>query len=145
LSIQKFTTNRSGNDRGEWNPAPLRLGGEESMPDHHGIVTDTNTTCRLTVSCLNKCRISTVVEGEMDPSSASAEQSIGAKRKRTPIADSTLPPLTVVANGSAHPQINYLAKVRPERLKIIEGDAETFSDVLAMIDDYEGKLFTSVC
>jgi hypothetical protein len=35
-------------------------------------------------------------------------------------------------------QINYLVKARSERLRLIEGDAETFGDVLGMIDDYEG-------
>jgi hypothetical protein len=35
-------------------------------------------------------------------------------------------------------QINYLVKARSERLRLIEGDAETFGDVLGMVDDYEG-------
>jgi len=37
-------------------------------------------------------------------------------------------------------QINYLVKARNDKMKLIEGDSETFSDVLNLIDDYEGKL-----
>jgi hypothetical protein len=39
------------------------------------------------------------------------------------------------------PQINYLVKASGEfeRLRLIEGDPETFRDVLGMIDDYEGR------
>ena len=37
-------------------------------------------------------------------------------------------------------QINYLAKAVNEKLRLIEGDSETFGDVLSLIDDYEGKL-----
>jgi hypothetical protein len=35
-------------------------------------------------------------------------------------------------------QINYLVRAKAERLGLIEGDGETFGDVLGMIDDYEG-------
>ena len=35
-------------------------------------------------------------------------------------------------------QINYLMKAKSERLRLIEGDSDTFADVLGMIDDYEG-------
>lgn len=35
-------------------------------------------------------------------------------------------------------QINYLIKARSEKLRLIEGDSETFADMLGMIDDYEG-------
>ena len=65
-----------------------------------------------------------------------------AKRKRTPIADSAPPPppgLHPTSNASNVTQINYLVKVRGEKLRLIEGDAETFGDVLGMIDDYEGS------
>lgn len=72
----------------------------------------------------------------MDQMNQSVEQSLGVKRKRTPIADSA-PSLANVANGTVTPQINYLVKARQEKLGIIEGDAETFSEVLGMIDDYE--------
>jgi hypothetical protein len=30
-------------------------------------------------------------------------------------------------------------KARSDRMKLVEGDSETFGDVLALIDDYEGK------
>jgi hypothetical protein len=55
------------------------------------------------------------------------------KRKRSP--DDIGP-----ARVGGHPvtQINYLVKARPERLRLIEGDAESFGEVLGMIDDYEG-------
>ncbi|POS86095.1 hypothetical protein EPUL_004440 [Erysiphe pulchra] len=36
--------------------------------------------------------------------------------------------------------INYMTKARSERLRLMEGDNETFSDVLGLIDDYEGVL-----
>ena len=74
----------------------------------------------------------------MEQPNSSTELFAGAKRKRTPLADS-LPTLGVVANGS-NPPINYLIKAGPDRLGLIDGDAETFADVLAMIDDYEGKI-----
>lgn len=61
-----------------------------------------------------------------------------AKRKRTPIPDSAAPPPSIHANPSNVTQINYLAKARSEKLRLIEGDSETFGDVLGMIDDYEG-------
>lgn len=35
-------------------------------------------------------------------------------------------------------QITYLVKAKPEKLRLIEGDGETFGEILAMIDDYEG-------
>jgi hypothetical protein len=35
-------------------------------------------------------------------------------------------------------QINYLVRVKGGRLRLVEGDNETFGDVLGMIDDYEG-------
>lgn len=70
----------------------------------------------------------------MEQSNSVSEQLIGAKRKRTPIPESG----TLQLNGGNGTQINYLAKARTEKLKIIEGDSETFGDVLGMIDDYEG-------
>ena len=60
----------------------------------------------------------------------------GVKRKRTPIDEAArIPHPPVPANVT---QINYLTKASGERLRLIEGDAETFADVLGMIDDYEG-------
>jgi hypothetical protein len=69
----------------------------------------------------------------------------GLKRKRSPVdevparhghgpASSATPSVTA---------INYLVKARgdQERLRLIEGDAETFKDVLSAIDDYEGTHF----
>jgi len=38
-------------------------------------------------------------------------------------------------------QINYLVKSRMDKMKLIEGDSETFGDVLALIDDYEGRRY----
>lgn len=62
------------------------------------------------------------------------------KRKRSPVDDTGAasrqipnPPM-----GHGMTQINYLMKARGERLRLIEGDSETFADVLGMIDDYEG-------
>jgi hypothetical protein len=70
------------------------------------------------------------------------------KRKRSPIderAASRLPRPPVghgigIGNGPANvTHINYLMQARGERLRLIEGDPETFSDVLGMIDDYESR------
>ncbi|KAI1005234.1 hypothetical protein K3495_g2984 [Podosphaera aphanis] len=36
--------------------------------------------------------------------------------------------------------INYMMKARSEKLRLIEGDNETFMDILGLIDDYEGVL-----
>jgi len=58
----------------------------------------------------------------------------GAKRKRSPVDDP-------VARGGPAPAVggvNYLMKSKPEKLKLIDCDAESFSDILNMIDDYEG-------
>ena len=74
------------------------------------------------------------------------------KRKRSPIADAGAPrqiphpPMghgmgvggAVAAGSAAVTQINYLMKARSDRLRLIEGDSETFSDMLGMIDEYEG-------
>jgi hypothetical protein len=58
------------------------------------------------------------------------------KRKRSP---DDIGPARVGNHGaSGVTQINYLVKARPERLRLIEGDAESFGEVLGMIDDYEG-------
>ncbi|ORY67438.1 uncharacterized protein BCR38DRAFT_325302, partial [Pseudomassariella vexata] len=42
-------------------------------------------------------------------------------------------------SGNAVP-INYLSKVNAAKLKLIQGDGDTFSDVLSLINDYEGVL-----
>jgi len=72
--------------------------------------------------------------------SPNPESSRGAKRKGSPSLDDANPrPAT---GPTIHPgnvtQINYLMKAKSEKLRLIEGDAETFGDVLGMIDDYEG-------
>jgi hypothetical protein len=58
---------------------------------------------------------------------------VSLKRKRSPMED----------GRAIHPgnvtQINYLMKAKSERLRLIEGDSESFGDILGMIDDYEGK------
>ncbi|TAQ85195.1 hypothetical protein B7494_g6485 [Chlorociboria aeruginascens] len=69
----------------------------------------------------------------------SPNEVVGAKRKRspenpTPRAHQIQAPVRDVT------QINYLVRARAERLRLIEGDSETFVDVLGMIDDYEGVL-----
>ena len=77
------------------------------------------------------------------------------KRKRSPVDDAGAPrhiphpPMghgmgmggAVAAGPAAVTRINYLMKARSERLRLIEGDSETFSDVLGMIDDYEGRSY----
>lgn len=45
--------------------------------------------------------------------------------------------MRILGNGSVN--INYLSKARAEKLRLIDGDSETFGDVLSLIDDYEGK------
>lgn len=36
--------------------------------------------------------------------------------------------------------INYLSRSLAVKLKLIQGDSETFSDILSLINEYEGKL-----
>ena len=76
------------------------------------------------------------------------------KRKRSPVDGASAPrqiPHPPMGHGmgpgvgvgaGAGPanvtQINYLIKARGGRLRLIEGDSETFADVLGIIDDYEG-------
>jgi hypothetical protein len=61
------------------------------------------------------------------------------KRKRSPVPGAVEAP--PIHSGSVT-QINYLVRARSERLRLIEGDGETFGDVLGMIDDYEGVFFS---
>jgi hypothetical protein len=70
--------------------------------------------------------------------SPNPEPSAGAKRKRTPIPETASAP-AIHPGPTTVTQINYLARASAEKLKLIEGDAETFGDVLSMIDDYEGE------
>ncbi|KAL2074256.1 hypothetical protein VTL71DRAFT_8034 [Oculimacula yallundae] len=81
-------------------------------------------------------------EGSGMETSSHTEAAIGVsgqKRKRTPPIDEggrqSAPP-----SAGNQAQINYLMRAKADRLKLIEGDSETFSDVLGMIDDYEGVL-----
>lgn len=74
--------------------------------------------------------------------SSNPELSVGAKRKRTPMAESGPNPSMHSLNTVT--QINYLARAKSEKLKLIEGDSDTFSDVLALIDDYEGKSYAKI-
>lgn len=78
-----------------------------------------------------------------NPATTSTISEPPAKRKRTPITDSAPPPPSLHPTTNNVTQINYLAKARGEKLRLIEGDAETFGDVLGMIDDYEGLSFSS--
>lgn len=76
---------------------------------------------------------SSMENSHAESSSASVS---GHKRKRTPIDDGgrqSAPP-----SAGNVTQINYLMRAKADRLKLIEGDSETFSDFLGMIDDYEG-------
>lgn len=80
--------------------------------------------------------------------SPNSEQQPGLKRKRSPVpggAGEEGWPVIATAGGAAPKtsvgnvtQINYLVRAKAERLRFIEGDGETFGDVLGMIDDYEG-------
>ena len=36
------------------------------------------------------------------------------------------------------PQTNYLSKARDGKMPLVEGDYESFGNVLSLIDDYEG-------
>jgi hypothetical protein len=74
--------------------------------------------------------------------SPNLESAGGAKRKRSPVEEGVTrpPPLHPgnAGNSGNVTQINYLMKAKSEKLRLIEGDKETFGDVLGMIDDYEG-------
>jgi hypothetical protein len=64
-----------------------------------------------------------------------APETIGSKRKRSPIDD------VVTRSAPVHQgnlPINYMMKAKSEKLRLIEGDSETFGDILGVIDDYEG-------
>ncbi len=70
--------------------------------------------------------------------SPNSEQQSGLKRKRSPIPGALDDGRVAATNPGNVTQINYLVRARNERLRLIEGDGETFGDVLGMIDDYEG-------
>ncbi|KAE8448742.1 hypothetical protein EG329_008957 [Mollisiaceae sp. DMI_Dod_QoI] len=78
----------------------------------------------------------------MDNSYSDAS-SAGIKRKRTPGAEegrSSAPPGPLVQGLNVTPSINYLMRAKSERLRLIEGENDTFAEILGMIDDYEGVL-----
>ncbi|KAG9234506.1 hypothetical protein BJ875DRAFT_376302 [Amylocarpus encephaloides] len=70
-----------------------------------------------------------------------------SKRKRIPINDEsssrrpmarpTLPPAAV---STSVPPINFCVKARTDKLDLVDADAETFSTVLGIIDEYDGVL-----
>lgn len=65
--------------------------------------------------------------------SSTPESSLtGTKRKHSPSAEEPR------SSAPAVTPIKYFVAPKGERLKVIQGDAETFSDVLAQLDAYEG-------
>ncbi|XMA08433.1 hypothetical protein WAI453_001224 [Rhynchosporium graminicola] len=80
------------------------------------------------------------IKGNFSHAEPSANVS-GQKRKRTPpIVDDGGQQSAPPPSAGNQAQINYLMRAKADRLKLIEGDSEIFSDVLGMIDDYEGVL-----
>ena len=79
-------------------------------------------------------------------------ESQGEKRKRSPESSGSqghgritqVPRLAESATPTAAAQINYLVKARSDKLKLVEGDSETFGDVLSMLDEYEGVYMNHV-
>jgi len=73
-------------------------------------------------------------------------ESQGVKRKRTPQDDGARPtPPHVTATGGGGQSgnsINYLIKLKPDKLRLIEVDSDSFSGILGIIDDYEGTEIT---
>lgn len=72
----------------------------------------------------------------MDSPAPSIPDASTLKRKRTPNPMEDRP----AVHSSNVTQISYLMKTKSERLRLIEGDSESFSDILGMIDDYEGNV-----
>lgn len=68
----------------------------------------------------------------------------GVKRKRSPgdvlPQSRPQPPAPSATASNAAGLINYLTRQKNEKLKLIEGDNTTFSDVLQLLDEYEGIL-----
>jgi hypothetical protein len=50
-----------------------------------------------------------------------------------------IPELTLVRKGNGAP-INYLSRASTSKLSLVQGGPETFSDVISLIDDYEGNV-----
>ncbi|RDW92607.1 hypothetical protein BP5796_02001 [Coleophoma crateriformis] len=74
---------------------------------------------------------------------ASTPTETAGKRKRSPSHAQQMPTPQMsssqAGNANGYPQVDYLAQ-GTKRLKLIEGDSDTFRDVLGMIDDYESVL-----
>ena len=45
----------------------------------------------------------------------------------------------LTARQGSHVPINFLSKAHSNKLKLIQGDPDTFSDVLTLINEYEGE------
>jgi hypothetical protein len=45
--------------------------------------------------------------------------------------------------GTSSSPINYLTRANPEKLRLIQGDGETLSELLSLISEYEGTFSTS--
>ena len=45
----------------------------------------------------------------------------------------------LTARQGSHVLINFLSKAHSNKLKLIQGDPDTFSDVLTLINEYEGE------
>ncbi|CZR51406.1 uncharacterized protein PAC_01281 [Phialocephala subalpina] len=67
------------------------------------------------------------------------------KRKRTPSAEdsgraSAPPPPQATASTAPAISINYLSKEKAVRLRLVEGDAAAFKDIIAHLAEYEGVI-----
>ena len=49
----------------------------------------------------------------------------------------------LTASQGSHVPINFLSKAHPTKLRLIQGDPDTFSDVLTLINEYEGEYLDS--
>jgi len=67
-----------------------------------------------------------------------ASDILGAKRKRSPMGDDAVTRPAPITHSRDVTKINYLVRMKSAPFKLIEGDSETFGDVLGLIDDYEG-------
>lgn len=60
-----------------------------------------------------------------------------------------LPCLLVYLGTDSHlgnvPPIDYLSKANQVKLRLVQGDEEMFSEVLSILNDYEGELSRSFC
>lgn len=56
-----------------------------------------------------------------------------------PLASSREQPDMLTNRQGNHVPINFLSKAHSTKLKLIQGDSDTFSDVLTLINEYEGE------